>query len=343
MAIPRSSAENYRRQQSIIVRLLLALRRVWRRMDPKGNWSEQYEEDGIGAQLVMLISAAQVAAVTETDGYMWAVLDELGLTPGGETAEPTLRPAAFAGVTGAGLPVGDVLGLAVARAGQSYNTARAEAGGHMAEAYRTFDREAAAVDALADAERFIDNLAATIIADTARAAEEAATASREWVDGWVRMVNPPCCSRCAVLAGRFYLWNDGFERHPGCDCRHIPASEAIAGDVTLNPDAYFESLSREDQDRIFTKSGAEAIRHGADIDQVVNARRGMTKAQSGRLVRNADGLFTTTEGTTRRGSGNARRNGRRSEVRLMPESIFELADGDRSEAIRLLRLHGFLA
>ena len=41
----------------------------------------------------------------------------------------------------------------------------------------------------------------------------------------------------------------------------------------------------------------------------------------------------TTEGTGRR---------QRKPVRLMPESIYEIANGDRTEAIRLLRFHGYI-
>lgn len=40
------------------------------------------------------------------------------------------------------------------------------------------------------------------------------------------------------------------------------------------PGDYFESLDRAEQDKIFTKAGAQAIRDRADINQVVNARRG---------------------------------------------------------------------
>src|SRR5690606_27642678 len=76
------------------------------------------------------------------------------------------------------------------------------------------------------AERWLNLAASTALSDTARQTEMLHTAVRPGVDGYVRMLNPPSCSRCAVLAGRFYKKNQGFLRHPGCDCRHIPASEA---------------------------------------------------------------------------------------------------------------------
>jgi hypothetical protein len=62
---------------------------------------------------------------------------------------------------------------------------------------------------------------------------------------------------------------------------------------------------------------------------VVNARRGMTTA--------ATRVRTTTEATTRRG----RLPGQAAGVRLMPESIYDLAS-DRDEDVRLLRRNGYI-
>lgn len=147
--------------------------------------------------------------------------------------------------------------------------------------------------------------------------------ARRHVAGYVRMLVPPSCSRCVVLAGNFYRFNAGFERHPRCDCRHIPAAEALAGDLALDTRAYFDSLSEAEQRRVFTVAGAEAIRDGADIGRVVNARRGMYTAQvGGRRV-----LATTAVSGSR--------------VRLMPETIVRVAP-NRAERLRLLRLHGYI-
>lgn len=143
----------------------------------------------------------------------------------------------------------------------------------------------------------------------------------------------------------------GVSAAPFCDCRHVPAIEDTAGDLTTDPDTYFRSLDEASQDRIFTKSGAQAIRDGANPAQVVNARAGMSTAQvqlrgpgdrwtaKGRLeaqrVYGRD-VFTTTEGTTRRGSAHRARA-----PRLMPESVYQIAE-DRADAIRLLRINGYL-
>lgn len=212
----------------------------------------------------------------------------------------------------------------------------------------------------------------TQLQDVARMAAGVAMTNSRGADGYVRMLSTPSCSRCVILAGKFFRWNDGFQRHPRCDCRHIPSRENVAGDLTTNPDEYFGSLSAAEQDKAFTKAGAQAIRDGADMGQVVNARRGMSTAQidvtgasRGRLQRRQlpafygnQSEFISTEGTTRRGrayqslnerftrpESERRAKGERyfrtTNVRLMPESIYELAK-DRDDAIRLLRLHGYI-
>lgn len=377
MAIPRSSADYYRRQQRILAALLLAIRQTWSRMDPGANWQRQYE-GSVGAQLTMLVTTAQVAAARDADLYVAAVLRELDLAQ--DAAPGVVVPRALAGVAGDGRPVDSLLALAVPNAGRRFNALSdvstaadpierpdwaSDALWDSLERERTSrlasdvarNREAAAAMALAGAGRWLETAAATSVIDIARAAESAAIATYPQVTGYVRMLNPPSCSRCAILAGKFYRWNAGFERHPGCDCRHIPASEAIAGDMTVEPGAYFDSLPTAEelnerypdlsvamrreagiysQEDIFTKAGARAIRDGADMGQVVNARRGMQKAQIG----GRDVLVSTT-GTTKRGSASRARTGRNMKARLMPESIYEVAR-DRDDAIRMLRLHGYI-
>jgi hypothetical protein len=191
----------------------------------------------------------------------------------------------------------------------------------------------------------LELIVATQVQDAARGAAGVAVTSRPAATGYVRMLNPPSCSRCAVLAGKFYRWNTGFQRHPRCDCRHVPSSENVAGDLTTNPNEYFDSLSPAEQDKHFTKAGAQAIRDGADISQVVNARRGMSTAQIGGRK-----ALVTTEGTTARGIagkrlGDLRKSGekyrRSGRPRVMPETIYDVA-ADRADAIRLLKVNGFI-
>jgi hypothetical protein len=64
----------------------------------------------------------------------------------------------------------------------------------------------------------------------------------------------------------------------------------------------------------------------------------------GRLVRTevfGRGVFVTNEGVTARGLSRTAMGTKRP-FRLMPESIYEIAGGDRAEVIRLLKLYGFI-
>lgn len=162
-------------------------------------------------------------------------------------------------------------------------------------------------------------IAHTQVADAGRVADGVALASRPHAQGYVRMVSGGACSRCILLAGRHYRWNAGFSRHPHCECIGIPAAES-ADDLTTNPRKAFDAMGPAEQDKTFGKAGAQAIREGSDIAKVVNARRGMQTASDGRLY--------TTEAAGRR-------------PRLMPEQIYRDAK-DRDDAIRLLRLHGYI-
>lgn len=164
--------------------------------------------------------------------------------------------------------------------------------------------------------------------DTARQMMATTMAAAPAVVGCVRQTDGKACSRCMVLAGKFYRWNQGFLRHPRCGCTHTPVKEGESRKAQA-PRDLFDALSAEEQDRRFGKAGAEAIRMGADMSRVVNARRGIGTAQMfGRQV------AVTTTGTARiyRGPG----------PRLMPESIIAASGGNRDQAVELLRRFGYL-
>jgi hypothetical protein len=174
------------------------------------------------------------------------------------------------------------------------------------------------------------------LADTGRQVGGVTVAARPNV-GYTRMLNPPSCERCVVLAGRFYRWNTGFLRHPRCDCVHVPTgvkstAAARAEGLVDDPYEYFNSLSEAEQDKVFGKAYAQAVRDGSDIFQVVNSKRGRLK----------HGLFTT-EGTTRRGYAGAKL--KRGQKRLTPEGIYRLAGREnltREQTLSLLEQHGYL-
>lgn len=342
--IPTSSAEHYAGQREVMVSVLGSARRLWGLRPPRDfdAWFDRNID-----RLMTILVAGQRQAVADADEYVTNVLDELD-TPVAPELEMITDPLIGVASDGRGLDSLMYGSVITAKAGVQSGWP---------------------VDVAWDAG--MDSLLVRIqtqIADAARAAVSLGIAARPDV-GYVRMLNPPSCSRCAVLAGRFYKVNAGFLRHPGCDCRHIPSRESTSGDLTTDPADYFASLTPALQDKIFTKVGAEAIRDGADIVQVVNARRGMSTAQvniagwipKGRLSRTqvyGQQIATTTEGITRRGvayramreAGYAKRQtdirgGRRyfqaRAPRIMPEGIYEIAE-DRDDALRLLRLYGYL-
>lgn len=187
-----------------------------------------------------------------------------------------------------------------------------------------------------------ETLAALGIADIARQAAGADTATRPGV-GYIRVCAPGACSRCMILAGRFYRWNQGFLRHPHCYCRHFPCTQKIGEQWMTDPMEAFNSLSHEEQDRRFGKYSAQAIRDGADISQVVNARSGVqaigSKGRAGRTVPD----FTTYGNANRRGFNKSFYNEYHGAgPRLTPEGCYRLAAGDREKALELLDDNGYI-
>lgn len=325
MSAEEVAREHYRTRRRLSEAVAGLARELWARLLPDdldASWAR------ILPLLTLGLSGAQLAAARRADQYADDVLVEQGADAASAGAAVA---GAFAGIASDGRPLESLLlnPLTVVKAGI--------AGGATTE------------QSLAAGYANLDMLVRTQLADAGRGADQVAIAARPAATGYVRMLVGKSCSRCVVLAGRRYEWNSGFPRHPRCDCVHVPAAEDHAGEIMTNPRAYFDGLSRAEQDKAFTRAGAEAIRAGADIGQVVNARRGMqTATVYGREV------LLTTEGTTLRGEfGRARRTGRliqrpgqrirsTAQVRLMPEQILLEAGGSRDEAIRLLRLHGYI-
>lgn len=148
--------------------------------------------------------------------------------------------------------------------------------------------------ALGEAGRWLALLVAGSVADTAGLSVAAGMGARPHGSGYYRMLTPPSCSRCAILAGRHYRYNAGFQRHPHCDCVHIPTREA--------DDSYlFDARGAIEAGKVTGLSAAERraiVEFGADPSQVVNARKGMYLASGG--------LRATYTGTSRRAVAGAR-------------------------------------
>jgi hypothetical protein len=176
----------------------------------------------------------------------------------------------------------------------------------------------------------------TGLTDTARSSVQSGMQARPSCEYYVRMLRGKSCARCAILAGRKYRSSVAFRRHKRCDCAHIPGPESI-DDWSVDTKDYFDSLSTSDQDRLFTKAGAESIRLGADPAQVVNARSGVYVANS-----NGQQALATTTGTTVRGLAGQRLDG---EIRLLPDEIFLQAERlgwDREEILSQLKRFAYV-
>lgn len=72
-------------------------------------------------------------------------------------------------------------------------------------------------------------LSTTQVADAGRLADQVAITPRKSVSGYTRLAVGNSCSRCLLLAGKFYQWSAGFQRHPRC----FPAGTVVSGPATL--------------------------------------------------------------------------------------------------------------
>ncbi|MFD5509016.1 hypothetical protein ACFWIB_14735 [Streptomyces sp. NPDC127051] len=304
---------------------------LWRELDRRdltGSW-----ESLVGPEIVRAVALGQAAAASGSDEYVTAVAIAEGDVP---DVSGRVRTAAFAGRAADGRSLDSLLYLPV---------------------ITTKESMAAGLDETESMMRGLNQLlrmAASEVADAGRGATGVAITASRTINGYVRVVNPPACARCIILAGKEFGWNAGFQRHPKCDCVHLPAKLIKRGrhhPGAFDSKAYFHGLSAREQDRIFTAAGARAIRDGASMSSVVNARRGMYTADAYRRR-----LAATREGTTRRGAfyraeraaaiarGRVPASGRGFQLRtprLLPEEIYRLA-GSRDEAIAMLRRFGYL-
>lgn len=156
-----------------------------------------------------------------------------------------------------------------------------------------------------------DTLVLALVQDAGRTAAAVDIGRRPKLTGYVRSLNPPSCSRCAVLAGRVYRYSTGFQRHPRCDCLMTPVAKGSGDDLVTDPYGLVESGKITG----LSKGDLAALDAGADLGRVVNVRRG-----SGLSV----------------GSSVVSRGGR-----LTPQGILRIAP-DRAQALSLLRRNGYI-
>lgn len=308
-------------RQRLALATALATHRVWRRLDQDNLYQSWL---GLMGDVLAIVMSGQMTAAQMTGPW----LDSL-LGPENEDRPDADRilPEAFAGVDGAGRPLPGVLMAPI------WTVLRLVTDGRPI------------VQALVAGRSLLDAIAQTAVADVGRAADSVAMTARPSVTGYIRVVEGGACSRCLILAGAEYQTDRAFLRHPRCNCGMEPVTREHRP-KPASPRELVAQMSEAQRRKTFGEAGAQAIAEGADLGQLVNARRGMQSATVyGRK------LQITTEGVTRRGfAGSRLRNFQKVEgqryrtsktPRLMPEEIFRLAD-DRAHAVRLLRLHGYL-
>lgn len=341
--------EHQRKRSELSERVARKAARLWRSID-SGNIDQGW--DRIAPELERAVVDGQFRAAASAQRYTAAVAEVQGVA----VASGAVAVGAFAGATLEGREIVPEL----------YTAATTTK--------RLIGRGAGVGAAFQAGTAVMTILAATMVRDAGNMADKVSALPRAKTVQYARMLSPGACSRCAILAG-VGNFTKHFERHPECRCTTVPVYggdlSTLPDDLHLSAGEYFNSLSPAEQDRVFTKAGAEAIRLGASEISVVNARRGMfRRRQPGSLVARAtprtligpDGkpftAYTTTEGTTVRGWFGAGRGGsppgtqyvrsaadryrRTTTVRLMPETIIDLAGGNQQKAVELLRQYGYL-
>lgn len=235
-------------------------------------------------RLVGVVTAFQMLAADNVVTAVPLMLDEQGID---SEPEAETMPRALAGTASNGYPLAAMLALVH---------------GPDVPAYK-FDR-----------------MVLTQVADTGRQAGVLQAAVTPTVTGYERHVNPGACSRCIILAGKYFRLNRGFERHPSCFCVHVPTNVRVAEELNSDdPVAYFNGLSRAEQDRVFTKGGAELIRN-APAEQMQYAMGRTVNTRWGfRMPQRID-----------------------ASNRKMPETLVARANGDRDVLLRLMRAHGYI-
>lgn len=299
-------------------------RRQWRRLGTDlDKWPQVVD------RLTLMVSAHQIRAASGGIAYAASQI-------GGPVA--SLSAAAYGGWASDGLPLDSLL----------Y--------GAVVESRTRFGSGLTDQQIMHAGQRWLESTVKAQISDASRVAVGTAIASTPR-SGWVRYVSPPCCQNCAILAGKYFRWSQGFQRHHGCDCVHRPVLEDA-------PDGYTDTIG-PDQIHDLTVAQAKAIADGADLNQVVNAYRRVTPSMRTKML-------TTTEGTTRRGytsyirraaakmqnralEESYRSVGRRGAVanyterrvkaRPTPEMIYAYvgkSGGGRAEAVQMLARHGYI-
>lgn len=316
----------YMQVQTLAQAVVSHVSSIWFGLDPSRILASLQGDQG--AAILDAVVAGQLTAAQGAQAFVAAAMAERRAA---ERMAAELAPGAFVGSASDGRPLTTLL---------------------FQPAITTFTALTAGADprtALLTGFNQMARMTATQIADTSRSATQVAMVTHRRCVSYVRVVKLPACGRCIILAGRQYSYSTGFQRHPKCDCGMDPVHTDEEWGAIPSPEQLVSQMSEEEQRKRLGAAAVDALAKGADLAQVVNARRGMqTMTVYGRKI------LGTTEGTTVRGiagkrltvdSGASKVKGERYRIakrpRLMPEEILRLAD-DRDHQLRLLKLHGYI-
>lgn len=259
--LPQAATDFYALQQRVNATAVNEVARAWRRMgdDLDASWSR------IAPVALATLVEAQAQMSEAALVYVPKVLGETDLP---NRPQGDFQTGSLVGVASDGRPIESLAYGAVTTVKQAIGSG------------------VGVEQALTKGGDWLNLMVALQVADAARQAVGVMTATRTNLDGTVRVLNPPSCQRCVILAGRFYRWTQGFKRHPRCDCVNLPSKDArwaqAEGFITDPMDAY-----RAGHIRDLTAAQKLAIEDGANIGQVVNATRGIstTSTETAKSIR----------------------------------------------------------
>ena len=287
--LPQATSDLYDATRRRGAATALLVRSEWEKIDPAGDWWGQWLR--LLPRAALIVGSSRVGAATDGVASVPAALEEFG----SPSVPVKINPKAFAGWAGSGVPLADYLSSPV-------RVAR--------------DSPGSEVERLAAGRSWLEGLTRTAVSDAARGGSSVAIAATPRM-GYTRYESAPYCQRCAPLVGKWFRWNQGFQRHPRCDAVHVPAAQDSPPEKRYTTDIDASMI------RDLTEAQRKAIEEGADLYRVLNAYRG-TNSDSQRTS-----MFTTREAS-------------RGALRPTPEGIYARAGDDRENALALLRQHGYL-
>lgn len=157
------------------------------RADLSGSWNAS-----VGPRIVRAITAGQLSSAAAADDYVDGIVDAEGAD---SDRVGRIRPESFAGVAADGRSLDTLMLLSV------ITTKQGIAGGLSTD------------DAMMRGLNQALRLSSSEVTQAGRSAVGSSMVGQRTIQGYVRVVNPPACSRCIILAGREYGWNRGFQRH----------------------------------------------------------------------------------------------------------------------------------